>query len=67
MNAEMIVCLVMGVIIGFIVKSITSTKTIGTLLIDTTDPEKDMYSLQIDSPIDKLPKMRSVKLKIKVL
>ena len=38
----------------------------GTLVIDTTDPTIDRYSIMMETPFDELPKEKYVSLKIQV-
>lgn len=38
----------------------------GTLVIDTTDPTVDRYSIMMETPFDELPKEKYVSLKIQV-
>lgn len=57
-----------GVIIGSIVSNILfliTTRASGILKIDQTNPEKDLYSIEILDDLDKLPRKRRIVLKIK--
>lgn len=56
---------VIGVICGIIASKIFQRfrKTIGTLIVDMSDPDKDIYRLEIDN-LDNIPKMKYILLKV---
>ena len=41
-------------------------KTVGTIIIDMSDPAKDNYLLDVEDNLDTLPKQKAVSFKIKV-
>lgn len=57
-----IIGIVVGAIIGNIVQNNRSAS--GTLKIDQSNPEKDIYRLVIDGKIEKLSKKKRVILKV---
>ena len=59
--------LIVGLILGVVLDSRYNKNrpTIGTLKIDTSGEEKDVYRLEIDKiPLDELPKYKTVLLKV---
>ena len=58
----MTLCFIFGVVIGVIIKSLSTT--VGTLKIDISDPDKDVYRLEIDN-LDIIPKKKKIVLKVK--
>ena len=50
-----------GVLIGIAIKS----ESDGSLKIDTTDPLKDKYLLELEIPLDDISKRKTITLKIK--
>lgn len=72
MNVTLIlglICLMItGLFLGYLIGQTAAQKelpTIGTLRIDTSGAEKDIYSLEIDKvPLEDLPKYNKVELKI---
>lgn len=58
-------CLILGMLIGAVLDSKRNNPTIGTLKIDTSGEEKDVYRLEFDKvPLDDLPKYKKVFLKV---
>lgn len=39
----------------------------GKLIVDSSDPEKDYYNLQIGVPLDDIPKKKRLNLKVELL
>ena len=39
----------------------------GSLVIDTTDPGKDLYQIKLDTPLDDLPNKKIIVLKVEVV
>ena len=58
----LIVIFLFGFTFGFV---FASAKHEGTLNIDSSDPEKDIYSFELDVPLDELNKKRKVVLKVR--
>lgn len=56
---------IIGVISGIVACMIAQKfrKTIGTLKIDMSDPEKDVYRLEIDN-LDAIPNMKYIRLRV---
>lgn len=53
---------IVGIMVGY---GITLFKKAdGRFVIDLTNPEKDLYSLELDCDLEKLPSRRSITLKI---
>ena len=62
-----VICLFLCFILGFLsyhLYTLFFLKTIGTLKIDTSDDKKDIYLLQIEIPMDELPKHKAGIIKI---
>lgn len=62
-----IVCLVtfiVGFAIGYILAKIRTPD--GILRVDTSDPEKDRYLMEFHTPLEDIPKKKSVKLKVRI-
>lgn len=61
----MYLCALIGFAFGVIATIISYriNKTIGTLYIDTSSPEKDIYKIEIDD-LDVLPKKKIIALKV---
>lgn len=55
---------IVGLIVGVAIKKLHHYS--GVLKIDTSDPETDMYSIEITDPLDDIPKMKTVTFKIDV-
>lgn len=53
-----------GLLIGF---WLFTPKPDGAMVLDETDPEKDLYRLELTIPIDDIPKRRFITLKVKQL
>lgn len=51
----------LGVILGISTKNYNGD---GTLNIDTSDPEKDIYKLELNVPVEELSGMKSVTFKV---
>ena len=60
-----IIFLILAFIFGFLAGIPITLKLFraGVLLIDTSNPEKDMYSFQLETPLDKLPEENYISLK----
>ncbi len=43
-----------------------SRKKDGKLVIDTSDPNKDLYQIKLDTPLDDLPKKHTILLKVEI-
>jgi hypothetical protein len=56
----------LGVILGLSNRAYhrSGAKYDGELLVDTRDPSKDIYSLNLDEPLDKLSQSESITLKV---
>ncbi len=60
---------ILSILIGFVVgvllfMIINITRNVGYLRIDTTNPDKDVYLIDISKDLNKLPKKKSILLKI---
>lgn len=51
-----VICLLIGVIIGLLIEG--SRTSLGTLIIDETDPNTDIYRIELDNLDDILKKKR---------
>ena len=62
---ELFICYTIGVLMGAIVTNIIHHRTIaqGTLKIDQSNPEKDIYRLEIDN-LDVVAKKKHIRLKV---
>lgn len=58
-----VILVLAGLIAGFCIGKLTKQSITGTLRIDHSNPEKDLYRFDIDD-LDKLDKQKFVKLKI---
>ena len=54
------------VIIAFVREQLTKRKASGTLIIDYADPNKDVYTIQIDDDLLELVMKKYIILKVKV-
>lgn len=54
------------VLILLIALCIRYRKCDGSLVIDTSDPTKDLYQIKLDTPLDDLPKKKTILLKVEV-
>ena len=54
------VCFVVGIVVG----RLWPSKIDGTFRIDTSDPDKDLYSLDLDTPLDDLGKVKKLTFKV---
>lgn len=68
MSKELVTALICAVtLVIFLLVLLLHKKKDGALVIDTSDPEKDLYQLKIDVPLESLPKKKSIVLKIEVV
>ena len=58
-----VVLVLAGLVVGYCIGIFTKRSVTGTLRIDHSNPEKDLYRFDIDD-LDKLDKQKFVKLKI---
>ena len=56
---------IFGILIGVAIAKLFQKKD-GELVIDLSNPEKDLYQLRFETPLDELPKRKKVIFKIKV-
>lgn len=65
MSLELLVCWVTGIIVGILLTAVViSVKSaIGTLKIDTTNPEKDLWRLDVHD-LDKIAKKKYIILQV---
>lgn len=61
-----LVTAIVGILIGVIITKLIQRKTVscGTLVIDLTDPEKDIYRLIVDEDLESLAKQKQVLLRV---
>ena len=66
MNQHVVIaCLaafIVGFAIGYILAKIRTPD--GLLRVDTSDPEKDRYLMEFHTPLEDIPKKKSVKLNV---
>lgn len=43
------------------------SKKDGSLVIDTTDPDKDLYQIKLETPLDELPNKKTILLKVEIV
>lgn len=68
MSKELVTSLICtAVLVIFLLVLLLHKKKDGALVIDTSDPEKDLYQLKIDVPLESLPKKKSITLTIEVV
>lgn len=68
MSKELVTALICAVtLVIFLLVLLLHKKKDGALVIDTSDPEKDLYQLKIDVPLESLPKKKLIVLKIEVV
>ena len=63
----LIVGFFMGFTTCFILGMLIFDKPDGELMIDQTRPEKDLYTMQFSTPLEKLPKRKKVRFKVKTI
>lgn len=56
-----IACLLVGLMIGLLIER--SKTSVGTLIVDETDPMTDVYRIEIDN-LDVIPKKKRILLKV---
>lgn len=56
---------IFGILIGVVIPKLFEKKD-GELVIDLSNPEKDLYQLRFETPLEELPKRKKVIFKIKV-
>ena len=56
---------IFGILIGVVISKLFQ-KNDGELVIDLSNPEKDLYQLRFETPLEELPKRKKVTFKIKV-
>ncbi len=56
---------IFGILIGVVIAKLFQKKD-GELVIDLSNPEKDLYQLRFETPLEELPKRKTVTFKIKV-
>ena len=56
---------IFGILIGVIIAKLFQKKD-GELVIDLSNPEKDLYQLRFETPLEKLPNRKKVIFKVKV-
>ena len=56
---------IFGILIGVVIAKLFQKKD-GELVIDLSNPEKDLYQLRFETPLEELPKRKKVVFKIKV-
>lgn len=63
---KLILMFVLGVIFGFVFKALLSRhrEMSGIMHIDQSDPEKDIYALEVTVPMDDLPKKKVLYFKV---
>lgn len=56
----------LGVLLGISAKTYNNSdaKYDGALVIDTTDPKKDVYSIEVAAPLEELSSAESIRLKV---
>ena len=54
-------------LIGLIALCIRYSKKDGCLMINTSDPKKDVYQIRVDTPLDDLPKKKTILLKVEIV
>lgn len=66
---RMLICsYIFGIMIGLVIMIIPKflRKPDGELVIDLSNPDKDLYQLRFETPLEKLPDRKKVIFKIKV-
>ena len=56
---------IFGILIGIVIAKLFQKKD-GELVIDLSNPDKDLYQLRFETPLEDLPKRKKVIFKIKV-
>ncbi len=56
---------IFGILIGVVIAKLFQKKD-GELVIDLSSPEKDLYQLRFETPLDELPKRKKVIFTVKV-
>ena len=56
---------IFGILIGVVISKLFQKKD-GELVIDLSNPNKDLYQLRFETPLDELPNRKKVIFKIKV-
>ena len=62
----LIISFVLNTILSIIVQRIVRPKRAGTLVINTTNPDKDVYSLNFDIPLGEIPKRKRIVFDVKI-
>ena len=66
---ELYVCGLVALAIGFLIGLMSRfpAKPDGKMVLDETNPDKDVYSLELTIPIDDIPKRKTITLTIEKL
>ena len=56
---------IFGILIGVVIAKLFQKKD-GELVIDLSNPDKDLYQMRFETPLEDLPKRKNVIFKIKV-
>ena len=65
-TANFISFVVVGVICFFVGMFVAKRKKDGTIKVNTTDPDKDVYSIVLDIPLEEVPKRSRLQFDVEI-